>query len=205
MAPDNLDGKAGANGRPFEGATLRLHRIIRETMAAGDMQRHGDTTARRHGGTARCQCNAHQDWQRWGNVRESWTIRRIVSRVATSAKRSVKSTRSPVEDDRFESNEEIRWKNIVSDEETRTTIACERISFENYYSVRELFSVTNIKIVRRITYVRNVDRYICHLDRRKKHMRQTRTTGIRESFLAVPTAELYQIGNFSAIVGKQFA
>lgn len=52
MAPDNLDGKAGANGRPFEGATLRLHRIIRETMAAGDMQRHGDTTARRHGGTA---------------------------------------------------------------------------------------------------------------------------------------------------------
>lgn len=49
MAPDNLDGKAGANGRPFEGATLRLHRIIRETMAAGDMQRHGDTTARRHG------------------------------------------------------------------------------------------------------------------------------------------------------------
>lgn len=39
MAPDNLDGKAGGNGRPFEGATLRPHRIIRETMAAGDMQR----------------------------------------------------------------------------------------------------------------------------------------------------------------------
>lgn len=43
MAPDNLDGKAGGNGRPFEGATLRPHRIIRETMAAGDMQRHGGT------------------------------------------------------------------------------------------------------------------------------------------------------------------
>ena len=39
MAPDNLDGKARGNGRPFEGATLRPHRIIRETMAAGGMQR----------------------------------------------------------------------------------------------------------------------------------------------------------------------
>lgn len=80
----------------------------------------------------------------------------------------------------------------MSDEKTRTTIVCERISFENYYSVCESFSVTNIKIVRRITYIRNIDRYICHLDRRKKHMQQTQMTGIRESFLAVPTAELYQ-------------
>lgn len=40
MAPDNLDVKARGNGRPFEGATLRPHRIIRETMAAGDMRRH---------------------------------------------------------------------------------------------------------------------------------------------------------------------
>lgn len=52
--------------------------------------------------------------------------------------------------------------------------------------------MTNVKIVRSLAYVRNIDRCICHLDGRKKRMQQTQTTGIRESFLAVRTAELYQ-------------
>lgn len=45
MAPDNLDGKGGTDGRPFEGATLRPHPIIRETMATGDMQKQCRTVA----------------------------------------------------------------------------------------------------------------------------------------------------------------
>lgn len=77
MAPDNLDGKAGANGRPFEGATLRLHRIIRETMAAGDTQRHGDTAARRGASATRTKIdNGEETFAKVERYVESFPVSR---------------------------------------------------------------------------------------------------------------------------------
>lgn len=125
MAPDNLDGKAGANGRPFEGATLRLHRIIRETMAAGDMQRHGDTAARRGASATRTKIdNGEETFVKVERYVESFPV----SRLRQNDRLKVHDR--PFNGDRFESNEEIRRKNIVSDEGTRTTIVCERTPFE---------------------------------------------------------------------------
>lgn len=78
MAPDNLDGKAGANGRPFEGATLRLHRIIRETMAAGDTQRHGDTAARRGASATRTKIdNGEETFVKVERYVESFPVSRL--------------------------------------------------------------------------------------------------------------------------------
>lgn len=123
MAPDNFDGKAGGNGRPFEGATLRPHRIIRETMAAVDMQKYCGAMAVQ---LATRLTVARIFWRKLNDI--------IVSVVRDTMIRQIETSIGAIENElryqRTENEEEY-----VSNDNDSSAISYKGISFREYRSL----------------------------------------------------------------------